>query len=122
MSCPYFRVSLPPAWLVMSSTIIIGISAALLLGWENMASVVAESLPALLSFVRLVPLACAAELSEIWRSIFRMPTDLATGIRFAIAYIAMATLPYLTWVICVAGTMMTETRQGQSQTKLHVRK
>lgn len=117
-----FKIHAPPAWLAISTAIVVGISATLILGWQSMTNVVAESMPALLSIGGLLPLAIASELSEIWRCMFSVPTNLPSGLRFAAAYIAMAVLPYTFFRMCVAGAIMTDARQGQSQIRLRQRK
>src|SRR5690242_4697179 len=100
----HFKIHAPPAWLAISTAIVVGISATLILGWQSMANVVIESVPALLSIMHLVPLAVTSELAEIWRCIFRMPTNLSSGLRFGFAYLAMVTIPVVLWKMVTAGT------------------
>jgi len=115
---PYFKIAAPPVWLVISTILVVGFTSVLILGWQSMTTVVDESVPALLSIMKILPLAAVTALSAIWHCMFNVPTDLPSGLRFAGAYIGMAVFPYAFWRICVAGAMMTDARQGQSQVRL----
>lgn len=102
---------LPYVFPILGTVLVLGFSFTMILGWESTTTMLQESIPALLDIVHILPLVIVKEIDAAWRCAFHVPTDLLSGLRFALAYIVGAVMFYLAWLLCVAGSLVTKSRR-----------
>ena len=106
-------MTLPYVFPILGTVLVLGFSFTMIIGWESNTMLLQESIPALLDILHILPLGIVKEIDAIWRCAFAVPTDLLSGLRFALAYIFGGVLFYFAWLLCVAGALVSPARRSK---------